>query len=213
MTSMVRVWALIIGLLWAVAAHAEAPEKVYYRYVNDEGVKVVEDRIPPKYVPKGYEIVSMYGEVLETVPPAPSKEEVEAQAQAERLRRERETYNRELKRRYSTVKDIRDAKRRSLAELQGNISILEGNLSNIRAQVRDLEARAARMERSGQSVSDSVLENLKTLKTEAQGVKAQIASRREEYEQVEEKYDQDIERFKDIQAAKEQRPASAAEDR
>ncbi|WP_347332580.1 hypothetical protein [Marinimicrobium locisalis] len=212
MTSMVRWCALIAGLTWAVAAYAEAPERVYYRYVNDEGVKVVEDRIPPKYVPKGYEIVSMYGEVLETVPPAPSKEEVEAQARAERLRREREAYNTELKRRYSTTKDIRDAKRRSLAELQSNISILEGNLSNIRAQVRDLEARAARMERSGQSVSDSVLENLKTLKTEAEEVKAQIASRQEEYEQVEAKYDQDIERFKDIQAA-EQRPASAAGDR
>lgn len=212
MASMVRWFALIAGLAWAVAAYAQAPEKVYYRYVNDEGVKVLEDRIPPKYVPKGYEIVSMYGEVLETVPPAPSDEEMEEKAEAERLRREREAYNWELKRRYSTVKDIRDAKRRSLAELQSNISILEGNLSNIQSQIRDLEARAARMERSGQAVSDSILGNLETLKTEVEEIKAQIVNRQHEYDQVAEKYDQDIERFKEIQAA-ERRPPSASGER
>lgn len=210
MASRVRWFALIAGLTWVGVLYAQAPEKVYYRYVNDEGVKVLEDRIPPKYVPKGYEIVSMYGEVLETVPPAPSDAEMEEKAEAERLRREREAYNRELKRRYSTVKDIRDAKRRSLAELQGNISILEGNLSNIRSQIRDLEARAARMERSGQAVSDSVLENLETLKAEVDEVKSQIVNRQKEYDQVAEKYDQDIERFKEIQAAK-NRPSSAAQ--
>lgn len=212
MASMVRWCALIAGLTWAALSYAQAPEKVYYRYVNDEGVKVLDDRIPPKYVPKGYEIVSMYGEVLETVPPAPSAEEVEEKAEAERLRREREAYNQELKRRYSTVKDIRDAKRRSLSELQGNISILEGNLSNIRSQIRDLEARAARMERSGQTVSDSVLENLQTLKAEVEEVKSQIANRQTEYDQVAEKYDQDIERFQEMQAA-EGRPSSTAQGR
>jgi len=194
-------FSVSLSCLLGLAPLAQAQEKVYYRYTNDEGVQVLEDRIPPKYVPKGYEVVSMYGEVLRTVPPAPSDEELEAEARERQARQEREAYEQELKRRYSTVKDIEDAKRRSLAELQGNISILESNLSSVRLQIRELESRAARLERSGQEVPESVLVNLGTLKTEVQEIQAQIRHRQEEYDEVADKFDQDIEAFAEIRAA------------
>ncbi|WP_341938155.1 hypothetical protein [Marinimicrobium sp. C2-29] len=188
----------VIGLLSTSVAWAQADEKVYYRYTNEEGVKVLEDRIPPKYVPRGYEVVSLTGEVIKTVPPAPSDEEAEELKKERQARAERERYNDELKRRYSTVKDIRDAKRRNLAELQGNISILKGNLSNVRSQIRDLESRAARLERSGQEVPESVLQNMATLKTETMEIKAQIDVRKRQYDEVSDQFDRDIERFAEI---------------
>lgn len=194
-----------VSCLLGLASLAQAQEKVYYRYTNDEGVQVLEDRIPPKYVPKGYDVVSMYGEVLRTVPPAASDQELEAEARERRARQEREAYEQELKRRYSTVKDIRDAKRRSLAELQGNISILESNLSSVRLQIRDLESRAARLERSGQEVPESVLANLGTLKTEVQEIQAQIQQRQSEYDEVADKFDRDIDAFAEMKAADERR--------
>lgn len=190
---------LVIGLLSASAAWAEPDGKVYYRYTNEDGVKVLEDRIPPKYVPQGYEVVSLTGEVIKTVPPAPSDQEAEEMKKERQARAERERYNRELKRRYSTVKDIRDAKRRNLAELQGNISILKGNLSNVRNQIRDLESRAARLERSGEDVPESVLQNMATLKTETMEIQAQIDQRERQYEEVSDQFDRDIERFAEIQ--------------
>ncbi len=194
-----------VSCFLGLASLAQAQEKVYYRYTNDEGVQVLEDRIPPKYVPKGYEVVSMYGEVLRTVPPAASEQELQAEARERKARQEREAYEQELKRRYSTVKDIRDAKRRSLAELQGNISILESNLSSVRLQIRELESRAARLERSGQEVPESVLTNLGTLKTEVQEIQTQIQHRQSEYDEVAEKYDRDIDAFAEIKAANERR--------
>lgn len=177
---------------------ADTPEAVYYRYVDDQGVRVLEDRIPPKYVSKGYEVVSLSGQVIKTVPPAPTNEEAREREQKQQAQEEREHYNRELKRRYSTVKDIREAKRRNLAELQGNISILESNLDSVRVRIRDLESRAARSERSGQEVTSSVLENLATLQTEVIEIQAQIGQREKEYEQVEQKFDSDMERFEQI---------------
>ncbi len=197
-------WFSVFFLL-GLTAQSKAQEKVYYRYTNDEGVKVLEDRIPPRYVPNGYEVVSMYGEVLRTVPPAASDEELEAEARERRARQEREAYERELKRRYSTVKDIRDAKRRSLAELQGNVSILESNLSSVRLQIRDLERRAARLERSGQDVPESVMVNLGTLKTEVQEIQAQIQHRQNEYDEVANKFDRDIEAFAEMQGSDKRR--------
>lgn len=183
---------------------ADPPEQVYYRYTNEDGVRVLEDRIPPRYVSGGYEVVSINGRVIRTVPPAPSEEEALRRQDEQRAQEERESYNRELRRRYSTVRDIRDAKRRNLAELQGNISMLESNLSNVRLQIRDLESRAAARERSGREVSDSIIENLATLQAEIIEIQAQIGQREQEYEQVEAKFDQDIEHFKEMQAQREQ---------
>lgn len=190
----------VIGLLSASVAWAQADEKVYYRYTNEEGVKVLEDRIPPKYVPRGYEVVSLTGEVIKTVPPAPSDEEAEELKKERQARAERKRYNEELKRRYSTVKDIRDAKRRNLAELQGNISILKGNLNNVRSQIRDLESRAARLERSGEEVPENVLQNMATLKTETMEIQAQIEVRKRQYDEVSDQFDRDIERFAEIKS-------------
>lgn len=193
--------ALVTGPL----AAAETAERVYYRYTNDEGVQVLEDRIPPRYVSGGYEVVSLNGRVLRTVPPAPTEEEAQRIQEQQQAQEERESYNRELRRRYSTVRDIRDAKRRNLAELQGNITMLESNLSNVRLQIRDLESRAAARERSGREVSDSIIENLETLEREVVEIQAQIEQREEEYEQVEAKFDQDVERFQEMQAQRESR--------
>lgn len=193
------VWLSIALGLASGASLAEPSEKVYYRYTNDEGVRVLEDRIPPRYVSQGYEVVSLNGRVIRTVPPAPSEEEMTQREKEQQAREEREQYHRELRRRYSTVSDIQDAKRRSLAELQGNISILESNLSGVRLRIRDLESRAATRERSGQEVGEAVLENLATLQTEVIELQAQIRQREQEYEQVEEKFDLDIQHFKAMQ--------------
>lgn len=193
------VWLSIILGLTVGVSFADASDRLYYRYTNDEGVQVLEDRIPPRYVAQGYEVVSLNGRVIRTVPPAPSEEELKQQAQEQRTREEREQYHRELKRRFSSAMDIRDAKRRNLAELQGNISILESNLSGVRLRIRDLQSRAATRERSGQEVGEAVLENLATLQTEVMELQAQIRQREQEYKQVEEKFNLDIQRFKAMQ--------------
>jgi len=183
-------------------AQEDAERKVYYRYTNDQGVKVLDDRIPPKYVDKGYEVVSLTGEVIKTVDPVPTDEEAERMERERQARREQERYDKALKRRYSTVKDIRDAKRRNLADLQGNIRILESNLNNVRGQISNLESRAARMERSGGQVSDTIIDNLSALRAEVVDLQAQIEQREQEYQAAEEKFDRDIERFRELVQAR-----------
>lgn len=191
---------ILVGSLMAAAWPAwAAPDKVYYRYTNDQGVEVLNDNIPPEYVSKGYEIVSLNGTVVKTVPPAPSKEESERLAEERKMRREQERLDAELRRRYSTVEDIRAAQKRRLADLQGNISILQSNLSGVRLQIKTLQTRAASMERSGQEVSEGVLNNLDTLNKEEQDILTQIEQRKKEYEKVEKEFEQDIERFEKLQ--------------
>jgi len=191
---------IILGTLanLAITGQAFAADRVYYRYTNDEGVQVLNYMIPPEYVPKGYEVVSLNGEVLKVVEPAPSEEEAEQVALERKARLEQERRDKLLRRRYSSVNDIEAAKTRGLQELRGNISILTSNLSNVRAQILAGQKQAAVIERGGRSVSETLLNNLSALQSEEQNIQAQIKQREQEYQSVSDKFDRDMQRFKVI---------------
>ncbi|MDQ2076711.1 hypothetical protein [Marinimicrobium sp. ABcell2] len=192
--------AMVLSVALVAANGAWASDQVYYRYTNERGVTVINDRIPPEYVSKGYEVVTISGTVVRTVEPTPSREERERRAEERRLAEEQEQYDAELRRRYSTVDDIRSAKNRRLTTLQSNIDILEGNVSGVRTRTRTLEMRAASMERSGREVSESVLENLATLTREEEELLDQIEQRKVEYRETEASFERDIARFKELQS-------------
>lgn len=180
--------------MWAQAQSG----KVYYRYQNDQGVQVLNHQIPPEYVQKGYEVVTSSGAVIKVVPPAPSAKDasqIESQRQREAQLAE---WDEELRRRYSTVRDIEAAKQRKLVQVDGSIAILQGNVRNLKAQIAQQHAKAAKNERMGIAVPDSMLKTLEALEEELKLSEAQIQERERQYQQIEAKYDRDIERFKVI---------------
>ena len=96
----------------------------FYRYVNEEGVKVLDTSIPPEYVQNGYEILNKNGQVIEVVPPAPSEEEI-----AEKQTEQEILFHYELlRKRYSNVSSIESARKRKLENLETSISIIKGNI-------------------------------------------------------------------------------------
>lgn len=188
-----------VTILSASATYgAEAPGRVYYRYINEDGVKVINATIPPEYVPKGYEVVSLNGEVIRVVEPSPTGEEAKRAAEERKLRKQQEKADKLLRRRYSSVADIEAAKTRNLQELQGNISILTSNLSNVRSQIVTQQEQAASIERSGRAVGDDLLRNLANLQAEERDIQMQIKQREREYQAASDKFDQDIKRFAEI---------------
>lgn len=187
---------MICGLLLVVAfTSVQAAQKVYYRYINDQGVLVIEHSIPPEYVQNGYQVVTITGHVIKTVEAALTSEEVERQAKAREYARVLNDWDTELKRRYSSVHDIEAAKGRKLAELDGNIAILRGNVRNLKAQIADEQAVAANSERQGRKVSQAILDTLKGFEEELSLTNKLIADREEQYTEVAEKFDRDKERF------------------
>lgn len=187
----------VTSLLLLTAA-ASGAEQRYYRYINEDGVTVMDSRIPPRYVKHGYEVVTVSGKVLEVVPPAPSPEEAEklaAQRERQAKMAEMDEY---LLRRYSTVAEIEAAKKRKLADFEASMSMLRGNASGIEAQIQSVEARAANIERSGRPVPDVLLDNLEALKEELAKAREQIELRLEDKKELQEKFDREIERFAQI---------------
>lgn len=190
----------IVLVLFGTMAEAATKgfQRSYYRYVDENGVRVINHQIPPEYAQKGYEIVTLHGEVIRVVEPAPTEEEAE---EAERLRKHKmklEEWDAELRRRYSTVADIEAAKKRKLDQVETSIKILESNIYSLKVQIANQHAAAAENERQGKEVPKSLLKTLVGLEEELKLTQEQLTHRHAQYVEFNEKYEKDKQRFQII---------------
>lgn len=183
--------------LWAQARGA-GDGRVIYRYKNDQGVLVMDSKIPPEYVSKGYEVVSHSGTVLRVVEPSLVGEAAEQAERERQARIERARSDLQLRRSYSSVLDIDAAKERNLQNLRGNIGILEANQFSNRKRLQQTQEKAAAAERSGREAPPEVLKLIGELELEGRDIEAQIRQREAEYQQVSNKFDEDRARFVEI---------------
>ncbi len=189
---------LVISGFFIVASvntFAETDKKVFYRYTTSDGGKVVSQTIPPQYVRNGYEMLTINGEVLKVVPPAPPEADADRIAKERKAAKEQARVDLLLRQTYSSVKDIDSAKTRNLQELVNTISILQANLASVKTQLKAQEEHAATIERNGKTVSEDILKNISTLRAEEKDLNNQIKQRQAEYDGAAAKYDQDKERF------------------
>jgi hypothetical protein len=191
---------LVCSLLIATSLNvfAQTDKKVFYRYTTSDGRKMVSQTIPPQYVRNGYELLTIGGEVLKVVPPSPPEADAERVANERKAAKEQARADLELRRTYSSIKDIESAKARNLQELSNTINILHANLSSIKAQAKAQEEHAAAIERNGKTVPDDILKNIATLHTEEKDLNNQIKQRQTEYDGAAEKYEKDKARFIEI---------------
>ena len=173
-----------------------------YRYTNDEGNMVVDDRIPSEYASRGYEVLNEEGVVMEVVPRELTEEELEqrgieekmaaaAKAEEERLRK----WDESLLLRYSTIEDIEAARERALRDLRIRVSILKSNTRSLKQQVENYQAVAADIERNGGTVDLARLSAIEELQSEIGVTERSIVDREIEVERVQKEFQLDIDRF------------------
>jgi hypothetical protein len=188
------------GVVIAISSHAlaQTSKQMFYRYTNNDGRKVVSQTIPPQYVRNGYELLTISGEIVKVVPPAPPEADAERIANERKAAKEQARTDMDLRRTYSSVQDIESAKTRNLQELQNTINILQANLTSVKSQLKAQEAHAASVERSGKTLSSDILKNISTLRTEEKELNIQIKQREGEYQKSADRYEQDKLRFVEI---------------
>lgn len=182
----------------AATRNTQTQGKVFYRYKNNEGVLVMDNKVPAEYAGKGYEIVSITGKVIKVVAPSLTKEEAEKQKAEKQAREERLKADIELRRSYSAVSDIDAAKQRNLASLQSNLAILKANLESTKQELAKETSRAAALERSGRQVSKDLLTKIENLQKKEKDTASQVSQREKELQSVSDKFDQDKKRFIEI---------------
>lgn len=204
--------ALIVILVAALSATAVFADNVYYRYPGEGGTVVIDDRLPPEAVPRGYDVIRKDGSVVKTVPPQLTDEQRRAWEQEQAITEARKAAAEKLRQwdeslllRYSDVEDIDRAKERALNDIRVRISILKSNLTAIKQQVLKDQAEAAELERRGEEVPEALTENLSALRRELAATEIQIQSRIAELDTVADDYERDKERFSKLKARVEKR--------
>lgn len=210
--SKMRISALLValaGYLFVCSPNSLAQIK-YYRYVNNDGVKVISHTIPPEYAQKGYEVITHTGKVLEVVAAAPDPEELKQQEMVRAKERELMAEYEVLARRYSSTKEIYAARDRRLAHLDANIAILRSNIGNINGQVETLMKRAAEVERSGRDVPQQILQNIEETRTELRTTEEMLQARLDEHGAIHEEYEKQVELFKRGKALEESKKTAGS---
>ncbi|RYD89265.1 MAG: hypothetical protein EOP50_17790, partial [Sphingobacteriales bacterium] len=141
--------SILPNILWAAAADQPKEERAaYYRYVNDQGVKVMDHSIPPAFSQRGYEVLNSVGRVIKVVPPALTEQDIKALEARQAIKEEYE----QLSRRYSSTLDIEEAKLRQLERLDANIALVRGNINSLKRQIDGIGTKAAEFERAAKPV-------------------------------------------------------------
>lgn len=173
-----------------------------YRYVNDKGIQVINDAIPPEFVSRGYDIIQEDGTLLRRVPRQLSEEELSLRNTDESRRRLQEeeeermrAWDESLMLRYSSIEDIEASEQRAMRDLQIRISIQKSNLISLKAQVEREQQQAADLERRGIDVPDDLSTTIDTLRREVEDTEQSIEVRREEIKEVKASYQRDKDRF------------------
>lgn len=176
------------GLVWAASADTSKEERAaYYRYVNDQGVKVMDHSIPPAFSQRGYEVLNAAGRVIKVVPPALTEQDIKALEARQAIKEEYE----QLSRRYSSAEDIEQAKLRQLERLDANIALVRGNINNLKRQIDGIGVKAAEFERAAKPVPPSLLDSLDKTKTELANTENLMVIRVAEKQQVVDKFERE----------------------
>lgn len=192
----------IFALCTLLALPLLAESREMYRYVNQEGSRVVGYQVPPEQVALGYEVLNDQGVLIDVVPPVlddearaslSAQQRRDSAAEDERKRLQR--WDESLLLRYSTLEDIEAARDRSLRDLRIRVNILKGKQRSLKQQVENYQADAADQERRGARVDDLHLKAVSQLQGEITVTERSISDRQQEIAEVEADYQQDIERF------------------
>ena len=177
-----KVWYPAVLLMLGAAMNADAGQ--LYRYINDNGVTVLDRSVPPQFVGRGYEVLDMDGRVKKVIPAALSPEERQAQRAAEQEQQRQRSADETLLRLYSSVADLDRAHTRQVQQIEALIATAEAGLLTLRSQRDDVQSRAASQERAGREVDAQLLRQLDSIDAERRRLERQIAAHRAEIETV-----------------------------
>lgn len=193
---------ILAALLLATQASADN----LYRYKNDVGGTVVDWHVPAEFAGRGYEVLSLQGEVLEVVTRQLSSAELKNKDLVKRLQQDAAVeqarlaeWDRFLLLRYSTVEDIDAAQERSLRELKIRLSVLFSNRRSSRARLEKVLARVADLERRGAEAQQQDLETIAGLRAEIESRSRAIADREAQVVAVTKEFNDDRDRFAQLQ--------------
>jgi len=204
MNALIRILPLAVTLLALAGAPAGARAGIKC-WTNDQGVRECGNVVPPEYAQQGHERVSEQGIVIERKEAAKTPEELAEEARLAAEKAERERLAAEQARRdrvlldtFTTEDDLILARDGKLRAIDSRIEHTAQVQEKLEARLRQLRKEAASQERSGQKVSDEVLEQIAEVKRQIRDNEAFIEARNAEKRQLQAQFEADLERYREL---------------
>jgi hypothetical protein len=181
-----------------------------YRWVDDNGKVHFGRTLPPEFANRPYQILNSQGLVIERVddPLALQQEENAAAAGAdsdepEPLFSEDEVRLRSdnlLLLRYHTEEDLLDAMENEVAQLNYDIRLIEQSRASAMEALHGQVRNAADRQRAGMPGDQELERNINTLRLRLRKSEQSLAAIRLREQQIRERFQRDIERYRFLQA-------------
>ncbi|MBA4719511.1 MAG: hypothetical protein H2067_00190 [Alcanivorax sp.] len=204
-----RATVLLLGVLLSVLSAAGMAanktgqvEQRLYRYQSADGAMAISATLTEAAIHAGYQVLDQQGRVLETVAPAPPEEQARRRREMARQKQakaqaERDT---ELRRLYAGPGDAERARDRQLQALQLNIDYAENAIQQLNGKQDEEIRKAARAERAGREVPDSVRDAIERYGRQARENREKIKEYQEDMARVKEEFTPIIQRLRELEA-------------
>jgi hypothetical protein len=182
-------------------------------WTNSEGYRECGNAVPPEYAQQETRTLNKRGLTTDIQSRAKSREEIlEEKRIAEELmlKENEEKRNREeqairdgvLLATFLSPEEIVSARDRKIAVFDGYLELSLISIGNLTERLEEEQRKVAGLERSGQTVPDTTLEQIRSLRNQISVKEAFIRQKEGEKAQLRKKYDDDYKRFIELKGGK-----------
>lgn len=198
----------IVAFVFLLACTWGTAQAKLYRWVDEEGNVHYSDRIPADASQQQRKVLDEQGRTLEERDPKAELRESEeekaekAREEAERKAREEKTrQDRVLLQTFTSVDEIKMLRDDRAQALESALGITREKLERLRATRDNQMARIKRLEEQGKPVPDDLAKQLSDTQASITDNESYIERREADKRALIEKFNADIERFKELKAA------------
>lgn len=184
------------ALLLAGASFTAAAD-VMYRYTNAEGNRVFSYTLPADQARHGYEKVDPATGKVEVVAPELSPEMLASQLQRDQALADCRIELRRINALYSSEREIGAAQVVAIEYLERRVGQIQDNIELADRELEHLQTQAANAERAGRKVAPDLIATIKRRRIQVEVLHQEVAQRREEQAQAEQRFSRELERFRD----------------
>lgn len=201
------VWkrTLLMSLGMAIVISAPIAEARMYKWQDENGKWHYGDKVPPQYADKERKVLNKQGVQVDTLERAKTREEIqqerelaEQKRQEEQRIAEQKAHDRMLLATFTSEDDMIMTRDGKIAAIDSNIRVTNGRIESLEQTLAGYTRQAANLERAGKPVPDSLHQKILSARSQIQRYLDYIASKRQEQEQIREKFEGDIKRFREL---------------
>lgn len=199
-----RLVVLCTGILCVIGTLSAADTRIKC-WTNDEGVHECGNSVPPEFAQRGFEEKSAGGVTVEATESARTMEDLETERRLKRqqeaaaaVMREQSARDRVLLDTFSSEDDLVLARDGQIAHLNSQVKITESHIEKLTKSLDGLIVDAADHERRGNMPPDKLVADIGSLREQIRDNKKFIESKNSERVSIEEKFANDIARFRKL---------------